>query len=117
MKKPRQLERQLLDVYLILFEEWVRAPFLCLRERQVLTEQYPSLARTELSRHITAIRDVISRCIENYATYAWATLNIRDEFFAPTMNHLDHAAALWEQCWNHDMGLEADFAKTYLSLQ
>ena len=105
LKKPRPLERQLLDLYLALFEEWVHTPFLRLRNRQILSEETASLARTELSRHVIAIWDVISRCIENYGAYTWATLKIREEFFAPTMDHLVDATDIWEKCWNNDMGM------------
>ncbi|CAG8946659.1 unnamed protein product [Penicillium salamii] len=106
LKKPRALERQLLELYLELFDEWVHTPFLRLRNHQILAEQTSCLAREELSRHIIAIWDITSRCIESYATYTWGTMAIRDEFFAPSVDKLNMATDLWEQCWNKDMETE-----------
>ncbi|CAG8283667.1 unnamed protein product [Penicillium salamii] len=106
LKKPRALERQLLELYLELFDEWVHTPFLRLRNHQILVEQTSCLAREELSRQIIAIWDITSRCIESYATYTWGTVTIRDEFFAPSVDKLNMATDLWEQCWNKDMETE-----------
>ncbi|KAJ5321983.1 hypothetical protein MYU51_002677 [Penicillium brevicompactum] len=104
LRKPRSLERKLLGQFLTLYEEWVHTPFLRLRNRQILNEQTSCPARAELSRQIIAIWDVVSRCIESYETYIWATMNIREEFFVPTMEALNGAPELWDKYWRNNMG-------------
>ncbi|KAJ5610176.1 hypothetical protein N7510_006895 [Penicillium lagena] len=104
LKKPRLLERQLLSVYLELYEAWVHTTFLRLRNRQILREDIPNTDRMDLSRHLLAIWDVMTRCIDNYSIYTFTTCDIRDRYLEPTMKDLLCAPDIWPQCW--EMTLE-----------
>ncbi|CAG8019065.1 unnamed protein product [Penicillium olsonii] len=116
LKKPRPLERDLLEVYLELYEEWVHTPFLHLRNRQTLTEETLRLDRAELSRHVIAIWDIVSRCVESYDTYIWGTTTIRNEYFATPVVNLNGVSDIWEQCWNTELTMEPDSTQSNLEV-
>lgn len=73
--------------------------FLRLRNRQILREDIPNTDRMDLSRHLLAIWDVMTRCIDNYSIYTFTTCDIRDRYLEPTMKDLLCAAEIWPQCW------------------
>jgi hypothetical protein len=100
LKKPRPLERRLLTLFLEVYEAWVHNTFLRQRNCQILAEGIPVTGRIGLSRRIIAIWDVLTRCIENYSLYTWATRTIRANYFAPAMDLLSDAPDIWQQCWD-----------------
>jgi hypothetical protein len=100
LKKPRPLERRLLTLFLEVYEAWVHNTFLRQRNRQILAEDIPVPGRIDLSRRIIAIWDVLTRCIENYSLYTWATRTIRANYFAPAIDLLSDAPDIWQQCWD-----------------
>lgn len=106
MKKPRVLERKLLVLYLDVYDEWVQSPFLRLRTRQVLNDKSMNPSRSELSRYITSIWDVLNSCIEGYALFSWATREVKRQYFAPTMGHLCESPEIWRKCWEEHVEAE-----------
>ncbi|KAJ5320607.1 hypothetical protein PENANT_c033G01675 [Penicillium antarcticum] len=107
LKKPRPLERRLLTVFLDFYETWVHTTFLRLRNHQILVEDIPVLARIDLSRRIIAVWDVLSRCIENYSLYTWATRTIRTKYFAPAIDLMSETPDIWQKSWNKRSTVES----------
>jgi hypothetical protein len=101
MKKPRALERRLLDLYMNVYEEWVHDPFFSLRNRQIVHEEGANASRAELSRHVSSILDKLTSCIDKYAAFIWVTLEVKREFFAPMIGHLCDAPEIWRQTWDN----------------
>lgn len=112
MKKPRLLERQLLALYMDMYEEWIRTPFVRLRNRQILTEQQPSPTRAKLSRRIIIVWELMTRCIESYGTLNLLTLEIKEQYFAPVLGYLCGSPDIWEHCWDQYQALEKDRQQT-----
>ncbi|KAJ5790244.1 uncharacterized protein N7518_007255 [Penicillium psychrosexuale] len=112
MKKPRLLERQLLALYMDMYEEWIRTPFVRLRNRQILTEQQPSPTRAKLSRRIIIVWELMTRCIESYGTLNLLTLEIKEQYFAPVLGYLCDPPDIWEHCWDQYQALEKDRQQT-----
>ncbi|KAJ5756945.1 uncharacterized protein N7511_007127 [Penicillium nucicola] len=100
LKKPRPLERRLLTLFLEFYESWVHAAFLRQRNHQILVEDIPIVARIDLSRRIIAVWDVLTRCIENYSLYTWASRTIRSKYFAPAMDLMAENPDIWQKSWN-----------------
>ncbi|CAI7571654.1 unnamed protein product [Penicillium crustosum] len=111
MKKPRYLERRLLALYMDMYEEWIHSPFLLLRNRQLLNEQNPSPARTDISRRIFVIWELMNSCIETYGTLTWLTLETKRQYFTPMMGYLCDSPEIWEHCWDRYQALEKDRLK------
>jgi hypothetical protein len=88
----------------------VHTTFLRLRNRQILREDIPNTDRMDLSRHLLAIWDVLTRCIDNYAIYTFTTCDIRDRYLAPAMKELRCAPELWSQCW--ELSLQGEHQET-----
>ncbi|KGO67994.1 hypothetical protein PITC_028960 [Penicillium italicum] len=112
MKKPRYLERVLLALYMDMYEEWIHTPFFLLRNRQLLNEEHPNLARTKLSRRVLVIWELMNSCIESYGTLTWLTLEIKRQYFTPMMGYLCDSPEIWEHCWNRYKALEKDRHKS-----
>ncbi|CRL19158.1 unnamed protein product [Penicillium camemberti] len=111
MKKPRYLEQRLLALYMDMYEEWVHNPFVLLRSCQLLNEQNPTPERTELSRRVVVIWDLMNSCIETYGTLTWLTLEIKRQYFTPMMGYLCDSPEIWEHCWDRYQALEKDRLK------
>ncbi|KAJ5501902.1 hypothetical protein N7463_004776 [Penicillium fimorum] len=108
MEKPRYLEQRLLALYMDMYEEWVRAPFLRLRKPQLLDEQFPNFPRTKISRHVLIVWEAIQRCIETYGALTRVTHEIKRQYFAPTMGYLCDSPVIWEKCWQRYQKFEKD---------
>ncbi|KAJ5373683.1 hypothetical protein N7517_005689 [Penicillium concentricum] len=111
MKKPRYLEQRLLALYMDMYEEWVRVPFLRLRKPQLLDEQFPNFPRTKIFRHVLVVWEAIHRCTDSYDALTRVTQEIKRKYFAPSMGYLCDSPEIWKQCWERYQTFEKDQPK------
>ncbi|OJJ47078.1 hypothetical protein ASPZODRAFT_166327 [Penicilliopsis zonata CBS 506.65] len=101
LKKPRPLERRLLSVFLELYDEYVYTGFLRTSNRQlVLEDEEVNVDRSEVSRLLIALWDILNRVIENYELYVKSMKEMKAQFFAPALDTLQNSPEIWEESWD-----------------
>lgn len=85
MKKPRAPEQRLLSQFSNLFDAWVHDRFLYLRNHQLFVEEGLHMDRLQLTRHLHTVWELLTRLVQNYASYRAALNDIREKYFSSTM--------------------------------
>ncbi|OGM50688.1 hypothetical protein ABOM_000601 [Aspergillus bombycis] len=99
LRKPRLLEKHLLDVFQDLYDTYVYSDFLNIRNRQILREEGLHIERDNLARLLIAGWDVLSRAIENYNEIITINLDLKSRFVDPIMDRLPRSYEIWEGEW------------------
>ncbi|CEJ54860.1 hypothetical protein PMG11_01149 [Penicillium brasilianum] len=83
LRKPRLLEQRLLSLYLELYDEWIHNRFLHMSNRMIMREDQIEPACLALTGHLHEIWEILSRSVDNYATYRVRLADIRNEYIVP----------------------------------
>ncbi|EPS27271.1 hypothetical protein PDE_02214 [Penicillium oxalicum 114-2] len=83
LRKPKELEEQLLALYQNLFDEWIHERFLHMSNRKILHDIRIEPACLELISHVHDIWELLMRSATNYTTYMTRLDDIRRVYGLP----------------------------------
>lgn len=72
-----------------LYDTFVYTSFLNIRNRQILLEDIVDIERTEVTRLLVALWDILCRVIENYDIYLSIMTRIDEDYLIPTLETVE----------------------------
>lgn len=87
--KPSEVEKNILEAFLDLYDTFVYTSFLNIRNRQILLEDIVDIERAEITRLLVALWDILCRVIENYDIYLSLMTRIDAEYLIPTIETVE----------------------------
>lgn len=76
-------------MYLELYDEWIHDRFLHMSNRMILREDKVDPACLALTRRLHEIWEILSRSVDNYATYKGRLSDIREEYLVPILEMIE----------------------------
>lgn len=87
--KASDVEKNILEAFLDLYDTFVYTSFLNIRNRQILLEDIVDIERTEITRLLVALWDILCRVIENYDIYLSIMTRIDEDYLIPTIETVE----------------------------